>query len=167
MAIAMRPATEIDAGPIHLLRRSLEDWLASRRIDQWIPGEVALETIAQQIAGGEWHVLDSDADVVAAVRYLHADPAIWPDDGIAVYVHGLMVHRSLAGGGFGAQILNWVDERARSYGRSLVRLDCVETNEALRHYYVNQGFAAVGRRDVTGSWSSVTLLEKILAERRH
>ncbi|WP_432538033.1 GNAT family N-acetyltransferase [Kineococcus arenarius] len=81
-------------------------------------------------------------------------------EGAALYVHGLVIDRALAGQGVGARLLRWVEQRARCAGRPWVRLDCVAGNEQLCGYYVRHGFEAVGSRSFDNGWSPVTLLEK-------
>ena len=73
-----------------------------------------------------------------------------------------MVDRSQAGTGLGEAMLGWVEEQARARGAELFRLDCCESNAALRAYYVTLGFREVGRRDFEGAWFSATLFEKHL-----
>ena len=85
-----------------------------------------------------------------------------PQPAVAGYVHGLVVAGRLRGAGTGAALLQWAAHQARAQGRSLLRLDCGEDNDALRRYYAQQGLRPVGRRDTEGRWYSVVLLERPL-----
>ena len=67
-----------------------------------------------------------------------------------------------AAAGTGAALLQWAAHQARAQGRSLLRLDCGEDNDALRRYYAQQGLRPVGRRDTEGRWYCVVLLERPL-----
>lgn len=149
---------------MHELRRQIEDWLDEQGIEQWGHGHVSRQEITEQIHAGHWHVVrDPAMGVAAAVRLLWADPEVWgADDTLAVYVHGLMVQRDASGRGLGALLLDWAAGRSRTEGAEVIRLDCVESNTALRTFYQRQGFQEVGRRDFDGPWYSATLLEKIL-----
>lgn len=159
----LEPATAADARALHRLRRDLEDWLRSREIDQWVPGEVREDEIASQIARGEWHVLRNGAAIDAALRFLPTDREIWgEDDATARYVHGLMVDRAAAGRGLGEAMLRWAAERSAAEGAELLRLDCGESNAALRAYYRDRGFTEVGRKDFDHGWFSVALFEKAI-----
>lgn len=98
---------------------------------------------------------------MAALRVLDDAPEMWGQrDGAALHVHGLVVDQALKGQGIGACLLRWVEQRARGSGRQRVRSDCASSNEQLRRYYVQRGFAAVGSKAFSNGWSPVTLLER-------
>ena len=153
-----------DATALHELRRQIEDWLGERSIEQWGHGHVSRQEITEQIQAGQWHLVrDPAVGVAAAARLLRTDSEVWGTDYTpAVYVHGLMVHRGATGRGLGAFLLHWAAERGRAGGAEVIRLDCVESNMALRTFYQRQGFQEVGRRDFDGPWYSATLLERTL-----
>lgn len=158
-------ATAADAATILGLRHAAEDWLSDRKIDQWTPREMPLATVAAHIEAGEFYVArrDPSGPIVGALRLIWADPTIWPEeDGLAGYVHGLVIDRSEAGTGLGAALLEWASEQTHREGRALLRLDCAETNGALCNYYLNQGFRHVGRHEFAdgSAWFSVALFEK-------
>lgn len=154
------PATASDATEIWQLRRQREDWLAAQGIDQWIPGEIPIATVKDQIDRGEWHLVREDGIVVAALRLLWEDPDFWgPDDGNAVYVHGLMVDLSHAGKGLGAELLNWAAHIGQQRGKSHLRLDSALTNPGLTRYYERLGFTRKGQRHV-GNLFEVILWER-------
>ena len=111
----------------------------------------------------EWFVMGEADRAVAAAQVLVADEDVWgqrPPD--SLYVHGLVVDRRFNGQGLGGRLLEWIESRAVSMGRSFVRLDCVEHSPRLRAYYRDAGFVAVGRNDLGGHWFPVTLFEKRL-----
>lgn len=159
----MRPAGPQDAPDILALRLQLEEWLASRGVEQWGHGGVSLADIAQQITDGEWHVASDGGSLVGVLRLLWSDERIWQQDNeFAAYVHGLMVPRAMAGQGIGTALLSWASQQAEARNAPTLRLDCVETNTRLTAYYSGLGFRKVGRRDFGGSWPSATLMEKAL-----
>jgi len=138
-------------------------WLAARGVRQWEPGEVTLDEVRRQVAAGEWHGLRDDDGPVAALRLLWQDEQVWgPQPAVAGYVHGLVVAGRRRGAGTGAALLQWAAHQARAQGRSLLRLDCGEDNDARRRYYAEQGLRPVGRRGTDGRWYSVVLLERPL-----
>ena len=95
------------------------------------------------------------------MRLMWSDPAIWRhDDAFAGYVHGLVIDRAHAGQGLGRHLLDWAARETKMTGASKLRLDCAETNLALRNYYRRCGFREVGRRDLNRF--SVTLFERTL-----
>ncbi|HEX8496931.1 MAG TPA: GNAT family N-acetyltransferase, partial [Actinomycetales bacterium] len=169
-AIEPVPADRSDVVRLVELRDQAARWLTDRGIRQWGPGEVEAAEVAEQVSAGEWFVTRSEDDgppvVVAALRLLWADEQVWgpmPPD--AAYVHGLVVDRTHAGQGLGATLLRWGQEQALEAGRTVLRLDCVESNPVLRAYYRAAGFSQVGRRDFDGPWHSAVLLEKQLGDR--
>ncbi len=153
-------ASPSDANSIWQLRCQREEWLAARGIDQWRPGEVPVSTVQDQVQRREWHVVRQDGEVIAALRVLWADPDFWgPDDGAAVYVHGLMVDVDHAGAHLGSALLGWAADLAERRGRSYLRLDSALTNPALTRYYERLGFTRKGRKQIGD------LFEVILRER--
>lgn len=128
------------------------------------PGEVSAEEVRSQIWDGQWFVVRGNHTIVAGLRLLWSDDLVWgPQPADSAYVHSLVVDRCLVGQGLGFALLKWAEGRARAAGRSHLRLDCVETNRALRIYYARAGFHEVGRRDFDGPWHSAVLFEKGLS----
>lgn len=153
------PASDADVVPIWQLRRQREDWLASRGIDQWRPGEVPAATIQEQADRGEWYVL-RDESVIAGLRILWSDPDFWgPDDGGSIYVHGLMVDLRRAGEGLGSELLEWAARLGGQHGKARLRLDSALTNPGLTRYYERLGFTPKGQRQV-GDLFEVILWER-------
>lgn len=90
-----------------------------------------------------------DERVIAALRVLWEDLDFWgPDDGAAVYVHGLMVNLDRAGEGLGSELLDWAARLAKQHGRTHLRLDSALTNPGLTCYYERLGFERQGRRQI-------------------
>ena len=83
------------------------------------------------------------------LRLLLREPIVWPDitDDDAVYVYNLAVRREWADRQLGRQLLDWVDDRALSLGRTRVRLDCFADNAFLGGYYTQAGFEDRGAID--------------------
>jgi len=79
---------------------------------------------------------------VVLIRYQDLD--IWgPDDGGAGYIHHLGVDKRKAYPGLGKDILLRAEGVIRKSGRSVVRLDCLQTNRRLNQYYLDQGYFMV------------------------
>ena len=159
----IHPAIARDAVTILTLRHAAEDWLRARGIDQWTPREVPLTVIEKQVLRGEFFVARNSrsAQIIGAVRLIWLDPEILAESAVrAAYVHGLVIDRSLVGVGLGRDLLTWAARHARDEGAETLRLDCAETNPALRRYYRNFGFSEVGVRDL-GRFE-VVLFEKFL-----
>lgn len=164
-ALELELAGLADAERVLALREAAAAWLAARGVRQWEPGEVTPAQVRTQIEAGQWHVLREDDTLVGGLRLLWQDEEVWgPQPPVAAYVHGLVVAGQRRGSGLGTALLQWAADQARARGRTLLRLDCGEDNDALRRYYAGQGFRTVGRRDFDGRWYSVVLLERSLPD---
>ncbi|WP_019135660.1 GNAT family N-acetyltransferase [Cellulomonas massiliensis] len=164
MTVTPEQAVAADAAAIHALRRSLEDWMAARGIDQWPVGSMPLERVAAQVADGQWWVVRDDEGVVASARVVTSDPEYWGDDDApALYVHGLMVDRRASGSGLGRALVEWADARAREAGASWLRLDHRSSNQHLDDVYRSWGFEPVGVTDRPGF--EVVLMQRPLPAR--
>ena len=157
--------TTADAHAVVGLRDTAAEWLLSRGIEQWRPGELAVDVLAAKAAAGQLYVRREQGAIVAAVVITWSDPAIWGvDDGAAGYVHTLVTDRRHSGRGLGLSVLADAEQLIAGQGRSRVRLDCVGTNDGLRAYYRAAGYHEVGERSfgAGSSWSPMTLFEKRL-----
>lgn len=156
-------ATEEVAADIVGLRDSLAHWQQQKQIQQWIPGELTIEQVAEQISRNEWWILEEERKIIATVRIVETDEVIWPeDDPQAAYIHGLMVDRSRAGQSIGKQVLEWAEQAILANGQSIARLDCVASNVALCQYYTSRGYSERGVVDFEpdSTWFPVRRFEK-------
>lgn len=151
MDVRPQQATAADVPAIHALRRSLEDWMAARGIDQWPAGSVPVERVAAQVADRQWWVVRDDGGLLGSVRVVDTDPEYWGDDDApALYVHGLMVDRRASGTGLGRALVEWVGDRARAAGVTWLRLDHRASNPHLDDVYRSWGFDPVAVTDRPG-----------------
>lgn len=156
-------ATQDDTIGIVELRDSLARWQQQKQIQQWVPGELSTEQVAEQISRNEWWVCKEDRKIIATVRIVETDDLIWPeDDPQAAYIHGLMVDRSLSGQGIGQEVLAWAEQSIFATGHSVARLDCVASNANLCQYYERLGYSERGVVDFgpDSSWFPVRRFEK-------
>lgn len=152
--------TNSDAAAIISLRHAAESWLATRGIEQWKPGGVPESVFQQQVDAGEFFVarVGGRPEIVGTLRLVWSDPVIWRErNTFAGYVHSLVISRAHAGTGLGRALLEWAAHAARRQGATLLRLDCLDTNTALRDYYRRAGFDQVCRRDFGAGVPSVAL----------
>lgn len=150
-AVDPRPARSEDVAAIHALRRSLEDWMAARGLDQWPVGSLPAERVAAQVEQGQWWVQDDDEGLRGCLRLVSPDVDYWGDDDTpALYVHGLMVARRASGTGLGRALVEWADSRARAAGARWLRLDHRASNPHLDDVYRSWGFEQVAQTDRPG-----------------
>lgn len=118
-------------------------WLRSQGLRQWshyLNEDMAPE-LAEAIAADQVYLALAGDRPVGTISLQRApsewDRTIWgavaSDE--AVYVHRLAVHRTHAGRGVGAFMLDWAENYARQHGYRYLRLDCVGHNERLNAYY--------------------------------
>ena len=133
------------------LLEEIADWLEARGIKQWRPGSFRLSAdyYAESIRQSEVQLAFVGDELVGTLRLLLREPIVWPDviEDDAVYVYNLAVRRTWGDHRLGAQMLEWVADRATSLGRRYVRLDCMADNQFLAEYYVRAGFDERGEID--------------------
>ena len=149
----MTPLSIVSAQPDDLgcyldLLEEVADWLETRGIRQWPPGDFrrSADYYAESITQQEVQLALVGDELVGTLRVLLREPIVWPEvvEEDAVYVYNLAVRRAWAGQGLGGRMLEWAGDRAASLGRRYVRLDCVTDNEFLRGYYTQAGFEERG-----------------------
>jgi GNAT superfamily N-acetyltransferase len=155
-------ATPQDGPGLLALRVSATAWLLGRGIRQWRPGDISAEDVLRQVDAGEWYVVGHGNSLRGGLRLLWSDEPVWgPNTEDAAYVHGLVIDRRFSGTGLGSGMLAWAEEQALLARRARLRLDCVETNDVLRRYYVDRGYREVGRKQFDDG-VTVVLMEKAL-----
>gem|GEM_PF-5023885 len=143
------------------LRDDAATWLLVLGIVQWAVGEISVADVRAAISRGEVQVLRRSGVVVATVTVTGSDEVVWGvgDNVVARYVHRLIVARGHPG--LGAAVLAEVEARSAGEDAAVVRLDCVESNARLRHWYAARGYREVGRVvPTTPGWHPSTLFEK-------
>jgi GNAT superfamily N-acetyltransferase len=138
----VRRAVPDDAATVLAVLDDAAAWLAGRGVVQW-PARFRPEWIEPGLGNGEVWLAERDGVAVGTLTLQRTDP-LWPDDGLAGYVHRLAVRREAAG--LGRQLLHWAAAEVHEHGRGLLRLDCAAPNRELRRYYESAGF--VHRGDV-------------------
>jgi len=143
------------------LREDAARWMQANGIDQWNPGELPRRYYQELIAEQAVWLMRHEQHEIAMVSVTWSDPTIWGDlkNADAGYIHGLVVDREYTGNTLGAELLKWVERHIMSAGCRLARLDCVATNQRLRHYYVEAGYRHMGNKDFpTLEWARETSL---------
>ncbi len=161
-------AEPTDADAVLGLRDEAAARLTARGIEQWRPGEIPVDWIADRIAAGYVYLVRRDGQLVAMVAITSRDRMVWgPRDDLAGYIHMLVVAPAAAGERLGRAVLSWSESWIADSGRTRARLDCVRNNPALRDYYERAGYRLVGYRDFTEpSWAlDVARYERRLPDR--
>jgi len=156
---AVRPANDADLPAVLALRDEARQWLSARGSDQWSQAwpdpDTMAATIADGIHQGETWCVDGDNGSVIATFTVNRStyPGLWTEAEQrqpALYVHRLIVARSMSHKGLGAELLDKVTRHARKQGAEFVRVDVWTTNAALHCYYRQHGFRHVRTVDLPG-----------------
>jgi ribosomal protein S18 acetylase RimI-like enzyme len=165
----IRPANDTDLPAVLALRDEARRWLSAHGSDQWSQAwpdpDTMAETIADGIHRGEtWCVDGDDGSVIATLTVNRSTyPGLWTEAEQrepALYVHRLIVARSIAHQGLGAELLDKVTQCATKRGAKFVRVDVWTTNTDLHRYYRQHGFRHVRTVDLPG-YPSGAIFERL------
>jgi GNAT superfamily N-acetyltransferase len=145
--VVIRQAVEADATTVADLWLEAAGWLRERGTDQW-QYPIKMYNIHNAIAARCcWIVERYDGEPIATVTIdEHADPQLWQptdDPDQAIYLHRLVVRLDGRAQQVGAALLDWAGLRARSLGKTWLRLDAWTSNQQLHQYYLTHGFRLV------------------------
>lgn len=176
MSLTIHQATPDDLVALTALQADSVAWLAAKGLDQWQSGQPRAPRdrpgshLTDSIDEHTCWIVDSDTEALATIIVDDkADPEFWSpaEANEALYVHRMIVKRSLAGHDLGAVLLDWADELAGQARRHWLRLDAWRTNTALHDYYRHQGFAHVRTVDLAHRGSGALFQRKISQNRQH
>lgn len=141
---------------IHEIMRLLvntAEWLLSKGSTQWnalLRGEDSHNT-PEAVNRGDVYLF-RDSRVAAGMVILLPEPNDWDrelwgdrvNEQPAIYVHRLAINREYAGRGIGREMMKWVESAVPTLGRSVIRLDCIESNPVLNAFYSGLGYEWIG-----------------------
>lgn len=146
----VRPAA---TGDLKLILKMIDEaagWLQAKGTDQWDkpwPDEEQRDArVERGLRAHRTWIVENDGIPVATITCRpDANPDLWMEAeqaDLAVYVSRLVVSRSHAGLGVGAELIRWAGRWARKqYGARWIRIDVWTTNIALHSYYENEEFS--------------------------
>jgi predicted N-acetyltransferase YhbS len=155
-SLTIRKAEPADLDTLEELREEAVDWLASKGLDQWQPGQPRVPTRATTAAalarGSCYLAYSEDGELVGTITVDdQADPEFWTEAERAqpaLYLHRMIVPRRAGGSDLGQRLVDWASERAADAHLDWVRLDAWKTNTALHRYYRQLGFEHVRTVDL-------------------
>jgi GNAT superfamily N-acetyltransferase len=150
MNIAIRQAEVRDTERVSSVLIEAADWLRERGIPMWRADELAPDRITSDVVRGDFFVAEFGDEIAGTVKFQLQDALFWPDTPAdeAAFIHRLAVRRSYAGGRISGVLLRWAADRARSYHRRYLRLDCEAARPRLRAVYERFGFRYHSDRQV-------------------
>lgn len=146
----IRQATGHDSGTVAEILSEAARWLDQRGMPMWRADELLPSHVAADVDAGLFFIAECDGAAAGVMKFQLADKLFWPDvpQTESAFVHRLAVRRRFAGGGVSSDLLNWAVVRARSLGRSYLRLDCEASRAKLRAVYERFGFVHHSDRQV-------------------
>jgi len=150
MDIEIVQAGPADAGLASSIMLEVAEWLKEQAQALWFPEELMPEKLMGPIHAGELYLVMMRSRPVGTLIYQLHDKTYWPDmpEGDAAYIHKIILRRSVAGGGLGAQIIDWAKEKARKEGMAYLRLDTEAARAKLCALYESAGFTRHSFRQV-------------------
>ena len=142
--LSVRLADDQDIAEIaSLLTEGAERQLKLEGTTGW-PIPYPPEDVALSVQQRSLYVVELNGRIVATFALVWADPRFWGDQPpIAGYVHKLVVRAYWAHREIGRRTLEWIADRVRASGRSVLRLDCLSTNRQLVGHYESLGFRGI------------------------
>jgi GrpB-like predicted nucleotidyltransferase (UPF0157 family)/GNAT superfamily N-acetyltransferase len=150
MCPTIRQAIPQDSENVARTLREAAQWLEQRGLTLWRADELLSSRIAADVDAGLFFIAECEGEVAGVVKFQLEDALIWPDvpQTQSAFVHRLAIRRRFAGGGISSALLSWAVQRARSLGRSYLRLDCGASRQRLRGVYEQFGFRHHSDRQV-------------------
>ncbi|MHA6252829.1 GNAT family N-acetyltransferase [Oceanobacillus sp. CAU 1775] len=144
-------ATLKDADNILQLLRKVASWLHSKGEKQWetISTKEEDDEIREEIAKGNTYIILNENQLIATFNLLKSqstwDIWLWGENSDeAVYLHKLAIHPTKIGGGFGSEVLKWIEDHLYKHGSKKLRLDCIANNKNLNTFYTKNNFIKIG-----------------------
>jgi len=146
----IRQATPQDVDCVSGVLVGAADWLREQGIPMWRADELSPDRVTADVLRGDFFVAEIGGEIAGTVKFQLQDKLFWPDVPAdeAAFVHRLAVRRSNAGGHISGMLLRWAADRARSYQRQFLRIDCEAGRPRLRAVYERFGFRYHSDRQV-------------------
>ena len=141
-AVTVRQAMPPDAATVQDMFEEAARWVDALGVVMWDEGELDPGRMVREIAAGQFFIAEIDGDPAGAVRFQLEDQLFWPDlaGDDSAFIHRLVVRRRYKGHGVSTALLQWAVSRARSIGKSYLRLDTDASRPKLRQLYEGFGF---------------------------
>ncbi|MBV8771848.1 MAG: GNAT family N-acetyltransferase [Deltaproteobacteria bacterium] len=146
-----------DYDMVMAILRQAADWLSGRGNPQWQHWYMTFgeQLLRERLKDHEVYLFRLGSTPVGTLTIQWSDPEVWGDpgrDGLAGYIHGIGIARSVAGRRVGQGMLEWAVQVIRARERRFARLDAQASNSSLCRYYEQRGFCALGTALLEGSF---------------
>jgi N-acetylglutamate synthase-like GNAT family acetyltransferase len=138
-------------------------WLKLKNINYWQvwinPPDKYINWIKTGFERKEFYLVKQGESTIGCFKLSMNDEVFWgKQDSPAYYIHSFTIDRKLNGQNLGIKVMQNIENKCRESGKKYLRLDCSSNVSALKQYYENFGFYAVGETIVQGE--KLTLYEK-------
>ncbi|CAM3722206.1 GNAT family N-acetyltransferase [Mesobacillus thioparans] len=138
IGIEIRPAEIKDISEILSVLNAASLALHQKGVNQWdYPWDE--NQLLEQL--GFLYVVSVDGNIIGTFGI--KDVRQWHVEGEVKYLYQIAIHPEYQGKGYGATLVSWACQKARSYAERLY-LDCWAGNEKLKSFYRENGFDYVG-----------------------
>lgn len=140
--VTVRQAVPTDAATVQGMLEEAARWVDALGVVMWDEGELASARVDREIAAGLFFIAEIDGDPAGAVCFQLEDQLFWPDlaGDDSAFLHRLVVRRRYKGHGVSTALMQWAVSRARSIGKTYLRLDTDASRPKLRQLYEGFGF---------------------------
>ena len=157
LTITRARAADFDA--VLAILREAADWLSARGNPQWQHWymDFGERMLRERLEHHEVYLFRLDRTPVGTLSIQWSDPEVWGErglDGLAGYIHGMGIARSVGGQRVGQRLLEWAVETIAARGRRFARLDAMASNEPLCRYYEERGFRPLGTVVLAGNFTT-------------
>lgn len=145
MDLAIIPAQAKELPLVMEIIDEAAQWLLSKGIRQWEspPPPEVWGQLREFISQGLVYVVRDGAsgETFATFRVEWKGGERWDyDEQPAGYLYTLALRPQHIGRGYGVEIIGWLKEFFLQHNRRFFRLDCIASNDQLRHWYASLGF---------------------------
>jgi len=148
-----------DYDVVMTILREAADWLTAHGNPQWQHWymDFGERILLDRLKHHEVYLFRLDAAPVGTLTIQWSDSEVWGErglDGLAGYIHGMGIVRSVGGKHVGERMLAWAVETIAAKGRLIARLDAMASNEPLCRYYEARGFRRLGTALLAGNFTT-------------
>ncbi|HJU11196.1 MAG TPA: GNAT family N-acetyltransferase [Candidatus Binataceae bacterium] len=178
-ALAQLMSIETEAGRLSIARagsddydivmailREAADWLIQRGNPQWQHWymDFGEQLLRERLEHHEVYLFRAEKIPIGTVTIQWTDAEVWGgrgSDGLAGYIHGIGIVRSMSGRQVGERILEWAVEQIRQRERQFARLDAQASNKPLCRYYEKCGFHPLETTLLAGNFTTRLFQRKL------
>jgi N-acetylglutamate synthase-like GNAT family acetyltransferase len=161
--IVFQEAGGEDINEIMRLLQEAALWLKTKNINYWQdwinPPENFINWIKTGFERGEFYLIKQGYSIIGCFRLTWNDEIFWGKQNTpAGYIHSFTIDRKLMENKIGIMVMRNIEKKCKESNKKYLRLNCSSEVPALKQYYENYGFQAVGETIVHGE--KLTLYQK-------